>query len=427
MSGLREAFDEIVADVPVYGDLDRAFEEAERERHHRYGVIAGFAAAAAVVAVIVGLLAITHPGNDSKEPVGPSTPTPTPAKTQSPQTWVDTRVSTTHAGTDWDVPDPLAAARDAWFPVVTQYLDPTGDHLQRLESSPFGVEFELPSDGSLYSYPTNGRIGLVVDGTELNPFDGCRYLTEGPGGPAPSSGTESCSEERLGGPHGEPARISRYVRLCGAFDGPAAQYATCGDYRVAVAVDRGDGLIGYVVVDGRGTPEINPFGPAAMAAVAADPRLALPDTAYAVPSDQDVASVVEDHFPGYRFEDPSSALDHTGYAQVYGRLARLGLGATVRPAGGNPACGRLWLTGCVERRVFGSEDPTTVFVGEWEEEDWADCCPKNSRAWRRGFVYVGPHNTVAVWEYRVVAADEESPGAELDQRLIDLVLDSRLQ
>lgn len=37
MSGLREAFDEIVADVPAYGDLDRAIEQAHRERRRRYG------------------------------------------------------------------------------------------------------------------------------------------------------------------------------------------------------------------------------------------------------------------------------------------------------------------------------------------------------------------------------------------------------
>ena len=48
MSGLHEAFDEIVADVPVYGDLDKAIEQADRERRHRYGVVAGLAAAAAV-------------------------------------------------------------------------------------------------------------------------------------------------------------------------------------------------------------------------------------------------------------------------------------------------------------------------------------------------------------------------------------------
>lgn len=75
MSGLREAFDDIVVDVPVYGDLDRAIQQAERERRRRYGVVAGLAAAAAVVAVVVGMLTVTRDGHDSPQPVGPS-PTP---------------------------------------------------------------------------------------------------------------------------------------------------------------------------------------------------------------------------------------------------------------------------------------------------------------------------------------------------------------
>ena len=70
MSGLREAFEAIAADVPVYGDLDLAIEQANRERRRRSGMIAGVAAAA-VVAVIVGVFAVTRDGNDSPQPVGP--------------------------------------------------------------------------------------------------------------------------------------------------------------------------------------------------------------------------------------------------------------------------------------------------------------------------------------------------------------------
>lgn len=77
MSGLRDAFDELVADVPVFGDLDRAIEQAERERRHRTGVVAGLVAAAAVVVLIVGVLALDRDGDDPQRPVGPSTPTPT--------------------------------------------------------------------------------------------------------------------------------------------------------------------------------------------------------------------------------------------------------------------------------------------------------------------------------------------------------------
>ena len=73
MSGLHEKFDEIVAGVPVYGDLDRAIEQAERERRRRYGAIAGLAAAAAVLAVIVGVLAVSRDGDNSQPPIGPVT------------------------------------------------------------------------------------------------------------------------------------------------------------------------------------------------------------------------------------------------------------------------------------------------------------------------------------------------------------------
>lgn len=80
MSGLHEAFDDIVADVPVYGDLDRAVEQADRERRRRYGAVAGLAAAAVVVAVVVGVVATSRDANTSPEPVSPvTTPTTTPS------------------------------------------------------------------------------------------------------------------------------------------------------------------------------------------------------------------------------------------------------------------------------------------------------------------------------------------------------------
>ena len=74
MSGLHDAFDEIVADVPVYGDLDRALQQAEQEQRRRYGVIGGLAAAAAVAAII-GVLSINGEATRTEDPV--DTPTPT--------------------------------------------------------------------------------------------------------------------------------------------------------------------------------------------------------------------------------------------------------------------------------------------------------------------------------------------------------------
>jgi hypothetical protein len=430
MSGLREAFDQIVADVPVYGDLEEAIEQVARERRHRYGAVVGLAAAAAALVVIAGIVAVSR-ATDAAPPVSPSpTPSPTAVKSQSPQTWVDTAVDTAD-GSRWDVPDPLDATRKAWFAIAADHLDPTGEHFdaRNRRGGPSIDLFTWRDEGSLYS--VRGRIGLIVDRSALNPFDECRYLLRGP---KPSNGTESCSAERFVGPDGERAKIARWGRRCGAYQGGGPAPAVCGDYVVAVAVERRDGLIGYVQVTGRGTPDFAPFPRVAMAAAAADSRLILPESAFEVPSDDTVESVVVDHVPGYRAGPRNSggALDSAGtetpgYAGASGHLGPRGLGVQVWPAGGTPVCGRNWLVECVERRVFGADDPTTVFVGSWDEEDWADCCPKNSRATRRVFVYIGPRHTVVVGEYLVVKADEEPVGADLDQRLIDLSLDPRLQ
>ena len=363
-------------------------------------------------------------------PIGPTpAPTPTP-RSQSPQTWIDTPLIP-HDGYGWDVPDPLEAARSAWFAVAADHLDPTGQHFEPQGEE--GSMFTWQTDGSLYS--VQGRTGVVVDRDQLNPFDGCRYLLEGT---APSNGTESCRDERLGGPDGERAKISRYQRLCGSWDpgragdtarpGPGSTYATCGDFRVAVAVKRRDGRIGYLVVNGRGTPDDNPFTPEAMAAVAADPLLTLPNDVSGVPSNQAAASVVSDHFPDWLDQPGTSGpADQPGYANVGGRLGRNLLIMSLWPAGGSPRCGRSWLVHCVERRVYGTDDPTTVFVGAWDEQDWADCCPRNSRVFTRQFVHVGPRHTVVVGVTRILRRHEDGIGGELDQRVIDLLLDPRLQ
>jgi hypothetical protein len=68
-----------------------------------------------------------------------------------------------------------------------------------------------------------------------------------------------------------------------------------------------------------------------------------------------------------------------------------------------------------------------VFVGAWDEHDWADCCPRNSRVFTRQLVYVGPRHTVVVRVTRIVRAHEDGIGAGLDQSVIDLLLDPRLQ
>ena len=413
--------------VPVADDVRRGRRRVRRNRSVAVGAVA-----AAVAAVMATASLMTGDHRDAAPAPAVTSPTPTPARTQSAQTWADTPVAAAK-GTRWTVPDPLTEARNAWFPAVLEHLDDGSGRIARSDGRNWGGEFERQTEGSIYS--SWGDVGLVVDRSGLDPFDGCRYLMKGP---KASNGTESCSAERFEGPDGERARIARYQRLCATWDpgqagddarpGPGQTYATCGDFRVAVAVSRRDGRIGFVVVEGRGTTDYIPFTRAAMAAVATDPRLTLPDSAFAVPSNKAVESVVVDHFPDYRAGDEDEyATEHPGYAQVWGSLGRLGLFVTVHPAGETPTCGRTWLTECVARRVYGADDPTTVYVGAWDEDDWADCCPKNSRATSRVLVYVGPVHTVVVSETLVVKEHEAAIGAELDQRVIDFLLDPRLQ
>lgn len=408
---------------PPYDDLVAV----SRTRRSRAVTAASVAAAVVVVVVAMAAAGVTGPSRTDRAPVAPPPSRTETTKTQSPRTWADTAVPATHDESGWDVPDPLTPVRDAWFEVVADHLDAQEGRL----TTRGGGSFDRPGDLPIRS--TSGQVGLIVDRSALNLFDdGCRYLTT----PPADNGIESCSAERIAGPDGERGRISRYQRLCSSWDpgsvgddarpGPGVTYLTCGDYVVTVAVERRDGTVGYVRVDGRGTPALNPFDPAALAAVAADPRLSLPETAYAVPSDQDVASVLAEHLPGLVSEDqPEAVEEHPGHAFAYGRRGRLSVSLAVWPAGGAPACGRSQLVECVARRVFGADDPTTVYVGAWGVADPDFCCPREFP--RRQLVHVGPRNTVVVWASRTVRADEEPIGAELDQRLIELVLDPALQ
>ena len=416
MSGLREAFDEIVADVPAYGDLDRAIAQAERERRRRYGVVAGLAAAAAVVAVIVGMLAATR-DTDPAPPISPS-PSPTPTKTQGPDTWVDTAITPTKRGGS-DLPrNPLDAVRDGWFQIAADHLRPSP------RSYAWPGTFELPQEGTDLS--TTGQIS-VMDARHVAGLlaDGCAYLH-------PIAGDhrkESCRTKQIVGPNGELVHVTSFQSLCTTWDAdsaaPGVYYKNCGDYDVTVVAERGDGRIGYVDVRGRDYVEAMPFALADLAAAAVDPRLTLPDSAYEVPSDRAVASILADHVPGYLPDDtPVSPLARQpGDARADGKLGLLGLSVYVVPAGEAPTCGRVGkLIECFERRVFGADDPTTVYVTARWVTDWG-CCTYNNRE----FVYVGPHNTVVVSEGAHVKDGGEPISGDLDQTLIDLALDPRLQ
>lgn len=108
MNDLRAALDEFVADVPVYGDLDRAIGQAASDRRRRNGLVATIAAAAAVLAVVVGVLAITRDGRGTQQPIGPTSPSPTPSV--APTEWP----GVIRPGTSWPV-------------VSDQRLGPPGD------------------------------------------------------------------------------------------------------------------------------------------------------------------------------------------------------------------------------------------------------------------------------------------------------------
>lgn len=77
MSGLRAGLEEMAADTPVYGDLDRAIRQAGEERRHRAGLMLGATAAAAVLALIAGMLAVNRLKADGPPPAGPPTVTDT--------------------------------------------------------------------------------------------------------------------------------------------------------------------------------------------------------------------------------------------------------------------------------------------------------------------------------------------------------------
>lgn len=84
MNGLHAALDDLVRDVPEYGDLDRAIAEAERDRRRRNTVVAGLVAAAAALIVIAGTLVLAQSDDAAPPPVTPSPTPPPPAKPQAP-------------------------------------------------------------------------------------------------------------------------------------------------------------------------------------------------------------------------------------------------------------------------------------------------------------------------------------------------------
>jgi hypothetical protein len=154
MSGLREAFDEIVADVPVYGDLDRAIEQAERERRRRYGVAAGLAAAAAAVVLVVGVLAVTRDENGSPDPSHQS-----PAPTEKPT--------------------PTDSASDATSQALNGRIQSKDDYLRRLGITPCEADSQHGCATSKFRSDTGTLLLIDQSGGWDSQIEGIRVVDRG--------------------------------------------------------------------------------------------------------------------------------------------------------------------------------------------------------------------------------------------------------
>ena len=212
MSGLHEAFDEIVAGVPVYGDLDRAIAQAEQERRRRLSVVASLAGAAAVVAVIAGVLAVTRDENRTLQPA------PQPAPTES-----------STAAAEW--PGPIRPG--VTLPVVDDeqlgpsgnpwrgWIDPQDSAIGQVDIGLLaGWGMKLREDSQLEAWLDHpGRIveyGLVVD-TDGDRVADCQLALSTDAsarGTSPSNGPSwrvllknlhtGKTDERVGPPYGYP-------------------------------------------------------------------------------------------------------------------------------------------------------------------------------------------------------------------------------
>lgn len=380
---------------PPYDDLVAV----SRTRRRRAALGAATAVATAVIVAVASVALIGSDGGAQRPEPAPSpvspTPTPDESRTQSAATWADTEVEPASKQFGWVVEDPLADDRLAWFDVLADHLDPGGDRLEPDRYGGFIVP--IPGPGGFNEF---GSAEVLLDRSVL--ADGCRDIVQ------LRSDTEPCTQQSFTGPHGE--RAWAYRTPCCGWD-EVSPTPTSDTYTLVVAVERDDGTIGFVSESWRG-PDANPYSRDVVAAAAADPRLTLPAAAFDVPRNSEVTAVTQDHLPGYRSENWWS--DALGVGHAAGKLGTAGLSVTVRPAAGTPRCGGTELRTCVERRVFGADDPTTVYVGRWDHAERG-----LGTLW--GFVLVGDRNSV------VVETNHTHPGQRLQEDIVDLLLDPRLQ
>lgn len=358
--------------------------------HRRMQMVAAMVAGALATAGIVAALASNddeappqHAAGrplESPTPVSPTPrlPTPAPAKSQSPATWVDTTLNRKEGPeslASWMYYDPLGPLRDAWSDVLAEHLEPSGGELD-LWRQEWG---RTPLD---WREEVSGTFGILVDdGDGRLVGHGCRVIMR-----RWAEKRSGCRQHPLEGTHGKGAWV---LQVPG---------------RTVALVERARGTFGYVDADWHGGRDA-PVPLDDLVAAAADPRLALPAKARAVPRNSTVAAVLHDHFPNLV---PASVLpSELGIGEIEAPGPFPWLRIRVVPAGPVPPCGRAIPSYCIARQVYGAGDPTTVHLAR-------------SKGSIVSFVYVGRRHTVIV-----VSGIHANP--HLQKRLIDLVLDPRLQ
>lgn len=311
----------------------------------------------------------------------------TPARWQSPDTWVDTELTPTRGELGLTVPDPLGPIRDAWSEAIAEHLDPAVEHLEYTQQIWQHVELTAVRPA------TWGTFGVMVDdGGGLLMEHGCRLIVW-----RWAEKRSGCRQRRLSGPHGEDAWVMQMP--VDVSPRPTVNPSAL------VMVERVNGTFGYLEGYWFGGPDANPLPLDVMVEAAADPRLRLPAKAFGVPRNSTVAAVVHDHVGSFRTDLVRVSELGIGEVKTPGDFPWLSV--RVVPAGRIPTCGARSLRSCVARQVYGADDPTTVYVGKW-------------RTFMQ-FVYVGPKNTVSVYYA------DRARGANLQRRMIDLLLDPRLQ
>lgn len=220
MNGLHAAFDEYVADVSGYGDLDRAIDQAALERR-RSGLVAVVAATVAVLLVIAGVLATSRDGREALQPVGPSPKATTSASAKATE-WP----GAIRSGTSWPVVSDkrLGPPGNAWRGRIDGRDSAVGEIDIRILSglrlsrsgcaSPcwiLGLQADPPRETPRAAAPVI-EYGVIVD-TDGDRVGDCELglTTDAPGGEYRAWLTNlrsGATDEQIGPPYGYPFDFS---------------------------------------------------------------------------------------------------------------------------------------------------------------------------------------------------------------------------